>query len=376
MSIKILIAPDSFKECIDSITLTKFIENEFKKLNNYELRSTPISDGGDGFRNVCKNYFHFEDVKYSISTPYNEDMMTCQIGYDRIRKNIFIESSDVIGLKKIPNDSRKPLKLNSKGLGELLLQIKSDVEKEKLNCNTLYIGVGGTATVDLGLGMCSKLGLQVFDFYNKEMDVLPENYFRIGEIFPPIQKLPFNIICVVDVHNQLTGQNGAVIKFAPQKGASLSDLKLLELGFNKILNTLYKKNLINNEKSLSGAGGGIAAALQIFYRAKILQAKDFILDTLNIKNEIDHSDILITGEGKFDSQSFLGKGAYSIAEYALQNNKKVFFVCGKSEIKTGELVNDNFSIIELSKLMCSENESIQNVNQGISLACELIQSKL
>jgi glycerate kinase len=376
MSIKILIAPDSFKQCIDSISLAALIEDEFKKFNNYELKSKPISDGGDGFLNVCNNYFHLEEIKYSVSTAYNEDMITCQIGYDRVRRNIFIESAEVLGLKKIPAVKRKPLKLNSKGLGELLLLIKSDVEKGKLNCNSIYIGIGGTGTVDFGLGMCSKLGLQTFDFYKKEMRVLPENYFRMGEIYPPDKTLPFNIICVVDVHNQLRGQDGAVIKFAPQKGASPSDIKLLELGFSKILNILQKKNLIDIKESLSGAGGGIAAALQIFYNSEIIQAKDFILNTLDMKNEIDHSEIIITGEGNLDSQSLLGKGAFSIAEYALQKNKKVFFVCGKSEMKTGNFNNDKFSIIELNSFMRSENESIQNVNQGISLACELIRSKL
>lgn len=376
MSIKILIAPDSFKECIDSISLAALIEDEFKKLNNYDLKSKPISDGGDGFLNVCKNYFQLEEVNYSVSTAYSQDKMICQIGYDRSNKNIFIESADVIGLKKISDDKRKPLRLNSKGLGELLLQIKLDVEKGKLKCDTVYLGVGGTATVDFGFGMCSALGLRVFDFYNKEMDVLPENYFRIGELSPPVMNLPFNIVSVVDVQNQLTGKDGAVLKFASQKGASPSDIKLLELGFNKIINLLLKKNLLENEKLLSGAGGGIAAALQIFYNAKIIYAKDFILNMLNIKNEIDQSDILITGEGKLDSQSFLGKGAYSIAEHALQNNKKVFFMCGESEIKTYELVNDNFFIIELNSFWSSKNESIQNINQGISLACDLIRSKL
>lgn len=376
MSIKILIAPDTFKECIDSISLAALIEDEFKKFNNYELKSKPISDGGDGFLNVCKNYFQLEEVKNSVSTAYNEDMMTCQIGYDKIRRSIFIESADILGLKKISADKRKPLKLNSKGLGELLLQIKSDVENKKLNCDSIYLGIGGTGTVDFGLGMCSKLGLQIFDFYKKEMEVLPENYFRMGEIYPPNKTLPFNIICVVDVQNQLIGQDGAVIKFASQKGASPSDIKLLELGFSKILNILQTKNLIGNEKSFSGAGGGIAAALQIFYNAKIIQAKDFILNMLDVKKEIDHSEIIITGEGKFDSQSLLGKGAYSIAEYALQKNKKVFFVCGKYEMKAGNFDNDNFSIIELSNFMSSENESIQNINRGISLACELIRSKL
>jgi len=376
MSIKILIAPDSFKECIDSISLASLFENELKSIKNYELKLKPISDGGDGFLNICKDYFHLEEVEYSISNAYDENMLTCQIGYDQRRRNIFIESADILGLKKISDSHRKPLKLNSKGLGELLLQIKSDVEEGKLNCNSIYLGVGGTGTVDFGLGMCSKLGLQIFDFYNKVMDILPENYFRTGEIHPPNETLPFNIICVVDVQNQLTGQDGAVIRFSPQKGASPTEIKLLELGFNKILNILQKKNLIANEKSLSGAGGGIAAALQIFYNSEIIQSKDFILNTLNLKNEIDNSEIIITGEGKFDSQSLLGKGAYSIAEYALKKNKKVFFVCGKSEIKAENLMYNNFSLIELSSFMSPKNDSIQNINRGIALACELIRSKL
>lgn len=376
MSTKILIAPDSFKGCADSVSLAVLIQNELKEIKNFEFEITPISDGGDGFLNVCKNNFQLEEVEYYISTPFDETMMKCKVGYDRLNKSIFIESADVLGLKVIPIQKRKPLKLSSKGLGELILKIKYDVESKKLSCDKIYLGIGGTGTVDFGLGMCSIFGLKIFDFYDKQLEVLPENYFRIGEIDFPKFNLPFQIIPVIDVNNSLLGQDGAITNFAPQKGAAPSDIKILELGFNKIINILIKKNLISEGSALSGAGGGIAAAIQVFYNSKLLKAKDFILDTLSMKKEIDNSEIIITGEGKFDSQSLLGKGAYSITEYALERNKKVFFICGKSEIKAVSLKNENFSIIELSNFMSSADESIQNVKRGISLACELIRSKL
>ena len=162
MSTKILIAPDSFKGCADSVSLAVLIQNELKEIKNFEFEITPISDGGDGFLNVCKNNFQLEEVEYYISTPFDETMMKCKVGYDRLNKSIFIESADVLGLKVIPIQKRKPLKLSSKGLGELILKIKYDVESKKLSCDKIYLGIGGTGTVDFGLGMCSIFGLKIF----------------------------------------------------------------------------------------------------------------------------------------------------------------------------------------------------------------------
>lgn len=376
MSTKILIAPDSFKGCADSISIAALIQNELKEIKNSELVVKPISDGGDGFLNVCKNNFHLEEVEYSISTPFDETMMKCKVGYDKLNKIIFIESADVLGLKVIPFEKQKPLKLSSKGLGELILKIKYDVESEKLNCDKIYVGIGGTGTVDLGLGMCSVFGLKLFDFYNKDLDYLPENYFRIGEIAIPEIKLPFQIIPIVDIQNRLLGEEGAIRKFSAQKGASVSDMNLLELGFKKIINILQKKNIISDTEHLSGAGGGIVAALQIFFNSEIIPAKRFILDELNLKNEIRLADIIITGEGELDSQSMLGKGAFSITDYALQQKKKVFFICGRMENRYLELEDNNLKIIEIAKYFKSDIESVQNIRQGISLACDVIKSNL
>lgn len=376
MPAKILIAPDSFKECIDSISLSSLIQSKLKENKYSELVLEPISDGGDAFLKVCENNFQLEEIEYSISTPFDESLMLCKVGYDRINKTIYIESANVLGLKVIPLEKQKPLKLSSKGLGELILKIKADVQSEKLSCDKIYIGIGGTGTVDLGLGMCSIFSMKLFDFYNKELKVQPEDYFRIGEISLPEINLPFQILAIVDVQNRLLGEEGAVRKFAVQKGASVSDMNILDLGFKKVLNVLQKENIITNAEYLSGAGGGIAAALQIFFNSKTISAKDFILSSLNLKNKIDKADIIITGEGRFDSQSLLGKGAFSITEYALQKNKKVFFICGSCENSLHQMENNNFTIIELVDFFDSTAQSIQNIDQGIYHACDMINSKL
>ena len=173
---RILIAPNSFKECADSVTIAELIKDNLNHLENAELIVKPISDGGDGFLNVCNYYFGGEIRTYKISTAYDETILDCPVLYIESKKEIYIESAEVLGLKKVPLTFRNPLKLSSKGLGELFLKIKQEIKQNKLNVEKVYVGIGGTATIDMGLGMMSKLGLKLIKASGEEVNVSPENF--------------------------------------------------------------------------------------------------------------------------------------------------------------------------------------------------------
>ena len=251
---KILLAPNSFKECSISTDVASKLESILRKDDGIEIAKFPISDGGDGFLDVCISNFQLQALKFEVTRPYDNDLFTVRTAYSAESRCLYIESAEVIGLKLIPEEKRNPLLLSTKGLGKLFkLVIESG-----LNVDKIIVGIGGTGTSDLGLGVCSDFGLKLFDFYGNEVEIIPKNFVAVKEIVWPKIKLPFQLELITDVDNELLGSGGAVRTFARQKGASNSEIETLETGFNKVVNLIVNNKLIKFPFSLSGAGGGLA----------------------------------------------------------------------------------------------------------------------
>lgn len=374
MSKKILISPNSFKECSDSVTIAELIRDNLSDLPDAELIVKPISDGGDGFITVCKYYFGGEIRQYPISKAYDDLTFECPVLYCEKRKEIYIESAEVLGLKVVPLFYRNPLRLTSKGIGQLLKQIEMDIRDSKINVKMVYLGVGGTATIDMGLGMLSELGLKLFDTNGRVLTLLPENYKLVQNIeYSPI-KFSFELITVSDVTNPLLGPWGSVRVFGPQKQADEKIILQLEESFYHLLRLFENKDLQFSLNSLSGAGGGIPAAIQIFLNTKILSSSEFIKYHLGLNNysEPDLVDYLITGEGAYDHQSEYGKGIWVLLNMFGCGAKKIFLVCGKISSGSSGKLPSNVYPIELAKYFGNANESLINYKEGIQKACSEI----
>ncbi len=213
---KILIAPNSFKECSDSVTTTKLISTNLRsELNGFEIIEKPLSDGGDGFLE-CIRYSNkkFEPKIYSVNSYNNlpKDVPVLIIG-----KELFIESADVVGLKLIPPSDRNPLKINTAPLGELLIKIDSEVKQGKIDISIVTIGIGGTATNDLGLGVCDKFGLELIDSSGQQLNTLPSEFNKAARIIWHKPSLSFKIRALTDVNTPLMGKKGTAALFASTK---------------------------------------------------------------------------------------------------------------------------------------------------------------
>ncbi len=367
--IKVLVAPNSFKECADSVELITLFENAFDKHLPNNIKSQikfdykPISDGGDGFLEVCKYHFGLEKLHFEISYPYSNEKFLCPACYWEEKKILFVESAEVLGLKKIPGDKRNPMELSSKGMGELLIQILDGIENGLLDIEHIIVGIGGTGTNDLGLGMMEVFGLELYDKEDKKLDVLPKNFELVKKIVVPEVTFPFKLETVIDVENPLLGEKGACKAFAHQKGANNNDVIHLENGFENVLRELELEEEFVSK--LSGAGGGLAAAFKIFFNSDEKFASDFIENYLRINYETDYN-LVITGEGRFDFQSMMNKGSMIIANKFAKKNVPVYIVCGEAE---GILPDDeNIHVIELAEYFDSIEESIANIDKGIELA--------
>lgn len=366
----LLLAPNSLKECADSPEVSSLFR-KYLSDSKFDIVEKPISDGGDGFLEICKSNYSTKTLSYQIINTYNNKLIKIPAEYSQEKSLLFIESAKILGLSMTPPQKRNPLKLNSRGLGDLLKKIRDDVSLKKIIINKVFIGIGGTATNDLGLGACSQFGLKIYDS-KKKLNVVPENYFKVDRVEWEKTQMPFKIISIIDVNNKLLGKNGAAFKFAGQKGAKEKDLPLLENGFKNILRICKKNKLIDNTMNLSGAGGGLAAGLSIFFNAEIKTSKEFILYDLGIEKIKNNFDYVLTGEGSFDSQSLMDKGSGIILNTFKNSASKIFLCCGIIDPGVKKKLDKKVYCIEFSKYFPSIEESIKNYKKGIKLAAHEI----
>ncbi|AFN75957.1 glycerate kinase [Melioribacter roseus P3M-2] len=372
MKKNILVAPNSFKECANSVEIASLFQTAFDKLLPENLKKIlefhykPISDGGDGFLEIANNYFSLELLHFEISYPHSDEKFLCPVGYSMQENKVYIESALVLGLNLVPEDNRNPLLLTSKGMGELIEQLIESAENGFLDIKELVIGIGGTATNDMGLGMMSRFGFELFDKDKSKLDVLPANFIKADKVKYDKKKLPFDITIVHDVNNPLLGKEGATMVYALQKGAGEKDLGILEKGLENISDLIGCDE--ETKMKLNGAGGGLAAAFQLFFDAKLKSAEKFIFEDLGIAENV--YDFVLTGEGKFDFQSRYEKGSYLIIKKYAPEGIPVYVVCGEAE---GDLPEEeNIHIIELAEYFESLEESIEKIDEGILTAAKII----
>ena len=373
---KILIAPNSFKECADSVTIAELITQYLSGLKKKELITKPISDGGDGFLKVCEFYFGGEIINYKISAPYGESKIECPILYCESRKEVYIESAEVLGLKIVPLFYRNPLKLSSKGLGELIWLIEKDVRNKNLTVNKVFIGIGGTATMDMGMGMMSELGLNLLDLDYREIDVIPQNFSLTKRIRYKPFNLSFDLIPIVDVSNSLLGAQGGIRIYGKQKGANEENIPISEKSFNHLINLFENNKLEISTNKLSGAGGGIPAAFQIFYKTSLTYSSEFIKYHLGIDRYIDSIDYLVTGEGAYDDQTDSGKGVSVLIDLFRSDVKLIFLICGSIGNSILKNLPKYIFPIELRKYFPNQYDSIKNYKEGLKKASSQIMKEL
>lgn len=373
---KIVIAPNSFKESLSSVQIAKIFSEEFEKLKCEKI-ILPLSDGGDGFIDVIDFIESGECRSYSFQNEFAGLISENRILINDNSKELFIESANVIGLHKLPVNLRKPMHLNSYALGNLIKEILQAKNKFQIaEFSKVIIGVGGTATIDFGLGAAEALGVIFIDKYGKRVKPVPENFLQIDDfILPDFSDKLFKQIqikCVVDVETPLLGFNSAIDLYGPQKGASSNELQKIKEGIEHIAEIMLRKNLVNDIAELNGAGGGLASGLKIFFNAEIVPSNKFITENLFSCFDLSEIDYLITGEGKFDVQSFEGKATGNLIKNFSDKVKKIFLVCGKIEENVKSLLQENVICLQLLDYYRNENEAIEKVNEGLKVIAQKI----
>lgn len=357
--LKILIAPDSFKESLSASEVAENIQKGIvSAIPSASIIMVPMADGGEG---TVQSLVHSTGGKI-IQTQVHDPLMREIPSFFGILgdgQTAVIEMAAASGIELISADERNPLKTTSYGTGEL---IKSAMDT---GARKLIIGIGGSATNDGGTGMLQALGMKLLDKNGFEINPGGGSLEKLTDIdITNIDKRlkTTKIIVASDVNNPLFGENGASSVFGPQKGASPEMVKKLDYNlshFARISEVFLKKEF----HSIPGAGaaGGLGFGLIAWLNAEIKPGFEIIAKQANLEEKIKKSDLVITGEGKIDAQSKYGKTPYGVAKLAKKYNVPVLAFAGIVDDEAREIYHNLFQmIIPIAEKTINLEESKKN----------------
>ena len=323
---KIVIAPDSYKESLSATEVAQAIEKGFREIfPDAQYVSVPVADGGEGTVEAMIAATHGSAHSALVTGPLGEKV-NANWGMSGDGKTAFIEMAAASGLALVPPEKRNPLITTSRGTGELILQALDS------GASNIIIGIGGSATNDGGAGMVQALGAKLCDANGTEIgygggSLNTLNTIDVSGLDPRIKHCAIRVAC--DVTNPLVGEQGASRIFGPQKGAT--EPLILELDRNLAhYADIIKKSLGVDVKNVPGAGaaGGMGAALMAFLGAELKSGIEIVTQALNLEEHIHDCTLVVTGEGRIDSQSIHGKVPVGVANVAKKYHKPVIGIAG------------------------------------------------
>ncbi|CNG11719.1 putative glycerate kinase [Yersinia intermedia] len=323
---KIVIAPDSYKESLSALDVAVQIEAGFRtQFPDAQYIKLPVADGGEGTVEAMVAATAGRIIQVNVTGPLGDEVAAFY-GISGDDKSAFIEMAAASGLELVPPELRNPLKTTSYGTGELICNALDQGVKH------IIIGIGGSATNDGGAGMVQALGVKLLDKQGKqigfgggklaELDVID-----ISGLDPRIKQCQIDVAC--DVTNPLTGSEGASAIFGRQKGATPEMVSQLDDGLQHYAG-IIKRYLDIDVDQVEGAGaaGGVGAALLAFCGATLSPGIDIVTDALGLDALVRDATFVITGEGRIDSQTIHGKVPIGVARVAKRYNKPVIGIAG------------------------------------------------
>jgi glycerate kinase len=325
---KIVVAPDSFKDCLSAQAVCEAIAAGVRDvMPAAEVVSVPLADGGEGTAEVLMQAMGGERVVKLVNGPLPGKRVKAAYIWCEQDEMAIVEMAQASGLQCVRPKDRNPMETTSVGTGQLILAaIKKGAQR-------ILLTVGGSATVDLGIGMASALGWKFLDHRGEPVAPVGKHLLRIQKIVPPeaAWRVPVEVLC--DVTNPVLGFHGAAHVFAPQKGASLSDVVLLEVGLTQVVSVIKDQfGLDVQGVQGGGAAGGLAAGACVFMNADLLRGIDMVLERTHFNDVIQDADWVITGEGCLDQQSLSGKVISGVAQACQNKSTKVAVIAGQVQI--------------------------------------------
>ena len=351
---KIVIAPDSFKESLTAEEVAEAIKRGFQQsIADVECLLCPVGDGGEGTVDAIRHSLDLEEKWIQVTGPFGQKEA---MRYFQKEQLALFEVADLVGLGKIPIEKRNPLQIQTRGIGELIRHLIAQGIKD------IYIGVGGTASNDGGIGIAAGLGYQ---FYDKAGNVLPacgQSLLKLASVSTEnCYEIPedVHIRILADVVSPFCGHQGATYTFGKQKGLDPTMFDAVDQAIQYFYEKLSPATL---EFKGAGAGGGIAGGLCAFAQANIVSGIDTCLNLINFDKKVSDADLVVVGEGRLDRQSLAGKASIGVAKRT-PVGVPVIAICGSIAEDLPSLPFENiqaaFSILEKSEPL---EDSLKNAS--------------
>ena len=353
---KIILAPDSFKGNLTSLEVAIAFEKGIKRvLPRANCIKIPMADGGEGTVQSLIDGIGGEIIRKRVIGPIGQKVFA---RYGLLSNGTaVIEMAEASGLPLVTTRQKNPTKTTTFGTGELIIDAINKGAKK------IIIGIGGSATNDGGVGMAQALGVRFLDSKDKEI-----KQHGSGGMLKKIVKIDtreankvlknINIIVACDVDNPLCGRLGASYIFGPQKGATPAMVRLLDDNL-KHLAKIIKQSLKKDISKLKGAGaaGGLGAGLVAFAKAKMKSGVDIVIDATNLEGHMKNTNLVITGEGRVDSQTAYGKTPSGVAKSARKHGIPTLVIGGGITDDAKDIFSHGIDALESA---CARDMSLED----------------
>ena len=354
---KILIACDKFKGSLDAQGVCDAIATGIIGVHaDYIITKIPMADGGDGTMEILKNQLDFRpheiDSIDALGRPIRATYFTSE-------ETAYVELAEASGIARLGVHELDPLAANAIGTG---LMIKDAITNGYQN---IVLSIGGSASTECGMSIAHTLGCQFLDDNGQAIIPSGGNLLEIKTIQPPSNGLNLRLSVLCDVKNPLYGPKGAAYVYAPQKGASETEVKLLDRGLRHVASVIHQHSGRDISSLVGGgAAGGIAAGLYGLINAQVMSGFDYLSNALHLEDHIAEADLIITGEGKLDQQSLSGKVVGSIAELCQKHKKALIAVVGSNQFSDTELSTAGISKVHAIMGITDSQEDATKHVQG------------
>ncbi|KNH19952.1 glycerate kinase [Priestia megaterium] len=374
---KIVIAPDSFKESLTALNVCEAVEKGIRThFPDAEISKVPMADGGEGTVQSLVDATGGQIIQAKVTGPLDKEVEAFY-GILGDGKTAVIEMAAASGLHHVPMDERNPLITTTRGTGELILKALDHKVKH------IIIGIGGSATNDGGAGMAKALGVKLIDANGAEIKEGGGSLNQLAAIDltnldSRLAEVKVEVAC--DVDNPLTGETGASAVFGPQKGATPDMVKRLDCNLAHYAAVIEKEmNIHIQNVPGAGAAGGLGGGLLAFLSAELKPGVDIVIEATQLESYIKDADLVITGEGRIDGQTIYGKTPIGVAKTAKKHSVSVIAIAGSigvgSEAVYEHGISALFSVVpgavDLSEALEKAGENIERTAKNVASVIRL-----
>lgn len=323
---KVVIAIDSLKGSLSSMEAGMAIKDGILAAKpDAEVIVKPLADGGEGTTDALIEGMNGERIDLTVTGPMHTPV-DAYYGYLKDTNTAVMEMASAAGITLVPDSEKNPLLATSYGVGEM---INDAIQR---GCRNFIIGIGGSVTNDGGIGMLKALGVRFLDENDEDAGEGGQALAKVARIDvsgmnPLLKECHIQVAC--DVNNPLCGENGSTYVYGPQKGVTEDMKKTLDEAmahFARVTSETLENDYLNTPGA--GAAGGLGYAFLAYTGAALTPGIELILDAVGLEEELSSADVVVTGEGRLDFQTAMGKGPVGVARLAKKYNAKVIAFAG------------------------------------------------